>query len=113
MKKHLLRMILVGLAILSLAVAPAIADWSITLTWTHSNGPDLASEAVLYDGVEKSSVLASDLATVSFIVPDLGGSVVVRSFNSQGAYAETEPIIVNTQPTPANGVNVHVTYVAP
>jgi hypothetical protein len=107
MKKSVLILAVVMLA------APAFADWSVTVTWTRSAGPNLASEKVLYSGVEKCSVAPAGATTCSFITPTLGGSVVVRSINSQGAFSETTPIVVAEQPAPASGVMVNVTYVAP
>ncbi len=91
----------------------ALADWSVTVTWTPSIGPDLASESVLYDDAEQCSITAGDPATCNFVLAELGGSVVVRSYNTQGVFVDTDPVAVNNQPAPATGVNVHVTYVAP
>ena len=113
MKKRFLGFIIQTLIAVLLFAPQAFADWSITVTWTPSIGPELASETVLYDGTERCTVSSGDSATCSFITPDLGGSVVVRSTNSQGAFTETTPVLVSSQPTPAAGVNVHVTYVAP
>jgi hypothetical protein len=100
-------------AMVCLIVTPALADWSITVTWTRSAGPDLASEKVLYSGAEKCSITATALTSCQFTVPALGGSVVVRSINSQGAFSDTAPVVVADQPAPASGVMVNVTYVAP
>jgi hypothetical protein len=100
------------LAILVFAV-PALADWSVTVTWTRSVGPNLASEQVFYSGVEKCSVSPAAPTTCNFVVPALGGSVIVRSTNSQGAFSETAPVVVADQPAPASGVTVQVIYVAP
>ena len=107
-----MKKLLILLAILLIA-APALADWSVTVTWTPSVGPDLASETVLYGGAEKCNVAAGSPASCNFVVPALGAAVVVRSANGQGAYAETASVIITAQPAPASGVNVHVTYVAP
>jgi len=96
-----------------LGAAPAMADWSVTVTWTRSAGPDLASEKVLYSGAEKCSIGPAAPTTCNFVTPTLGGPVVVRSTNSQGAFSDTVPIIVAEQPVPATGVTVQVIYVAP
>ena len=93
--------------------APVWADWSVTVTWTKSLGPDLAYEQVLYNGAEKCSVQAADPATCNFVLPALGGEVVVRSYNSQGAYSDFGPVAVSDQPAPATGMVVTVTYVNP
>lgn len=113
MKKHYLICIIQIFIAILLCAPQAFADWSVNVTWTPSIGPELASETVLYDGAERCTVSSGDPATCSFITPDLGGSVVVRSTNSQGAFTETTPVLVSNQPTPAAGVNVHVTYVSP
>ena len=96
-----------------LIATPALADWSITVTWTRSAGPNLASEKVLYSGAEKCSIGATDPTSCQFTIPALGGQVVVRSINSQGAFSDTPPIVIAEQPAPASGVMVNVTYVAP
>ena len=93
--------------------APAMADWSVTVTWTRSVGPNLASESVRYSDVEKCSVAPAAPTTCNFVTPTLGGSVVVRSQNIQGAFSDTPPLIVSEQPVPATGVTVQVIYVAP
>jgi hypothetical protein len=107
-----MRKLLIVIAVLLFAV-PSFADWSVTVTWTRSTGPNLASEKVLYSGVEKCSVLPAAPTTCNFVTPTLGGSVVVRSLNTQGAFSDTAPIILADQPAPASGVTVNVTYVAP
>ena len=107
-----MKRLIIILAILMFAV-PALADWSVTVTWTRSTGPNLASEKVLYSGVEKCSVAPAAPTTCNFVTPTLGGSVVVRSLNTQGAFSDTAPIVVSEQPVPASGVTINVTYVAP
>ena len=101
------------LALICFAATPALADWSMTVTWTRSVGPNLATETVLYSGAEKCSITATAPTSCQFTVPTLGGSVVVRSVNAQGAFSDTAPITVAEQPAPASGVMVNVTYVAP
>jgi len=93
--------------------APAFADWSVTVTWTRSVGPNLDHEAVLYQDVEQCSVDAVSPTSCQFVTATLGGEIVVRSYNSQGAFADTAPIVLNDVPAPASGVNINVTYVAP
>ena len=101
------------LALICFAATPALADWSITVTWTRSAGPNLSSEKVLYSGAEKCSIGAADPTSCQFTVAALGGQVVVRSVNAQGAFSDTVPIAIAEQPAPASGVMVNVTYVAP
>jgi len=92
---------------------PVWADWSVTVTWTHSVGPNLAYEQVLYNGAEKCTVQAADPATCNFVIPELGGDVVLKAFNTQGAFSETAPIPISEAPAPPTGVIVNVTYVQP
>lgn len=108
-------MIFLAVMIASTAVfsAPALADWSVTVTWTRSAGPGLDYEEVLYSGASQCTVDAASATTCNFVTANLGGQVVVRSFNSQGAYADTAAILLNDVPAPASGVNINVTYVAP
>lgn len=107
-----MKKLLLVLAIVLLAT-PALADWSVTVTWTRSAGPNLASEKVFYGAAEKCSIDAAATTTCQFNTPTLGGSVVVRSINAQGAYSETAPILVSDVPAPASGVMVNVTYIQP
>ena len=98
-----MKKLLLVLATALLAI-PACADWSVTVTWTRSPGPNLASEQVFYGADQKCSVLSTAPTTCQFNTPTLGGSVVVRSINAQGAYSETAPILVSDVPAPASGV---------
>src|SRR5574343_552668 len=107
-----MKKLLIALSIILLAV-PAMADWSVTVTWTRSVGPNLASEEVFYGAAEKCSIDAAAPTTCQFSTPALGGSVVVRSTNAQGAYSETAPILVSDVPAPASGVMINVTYIQP
>ena len=107
-----MKKLLLVLAIVLLAT-PALADWSVTVTWTRSPGPNLASEHVFYGADSKCSVNATAPTTCQFNTPTLGGSVVVRSINAQGAYSETAPILVSDVPAPASGVMINVTYIQP
>ena len=94
--------------------APAFADWSIAVTWTRSIGPGLASEAVLLDAATKCTVLPAAPTTCQFNVTTLTGQAVkIRSTNTQGAFAETAPVLLSAAPAPATGVMVNVTYYQP
>ncbi len=104
------------ITILALALMPlvACADWSITVTWTRSTGPNLASEAVMLDATSKCTITATAPTTCQFNVTNLTGQAVkVRSFNAQGAFAETAPVMLSAAPAPATGVMVNITYIAP
>ena len=107
-----MKKLLLVLAIVLLAI-PACADWSVTVTWTRSPGPNLASEQVFYGADSKCSVNATAPTTCQFSTPTLGGNVVIRSINAQGAYSETAPIVVAEVPAPASGVMINVTYIQP
>jgi hypothetical protein len=94
--------------------ATAMADWSVTVNWTRSIGPNLASEVVFLDAAEKCTVSATDPTSCQFTVPDLiGQQIVIRSINTQGAYSETAPVVLSAAPAPASGVLVNITYVSP
>ncbi len=98
---------------LLLLTSPAFADWSITTSWTRSSGPDLASEQVLSSGVSKCTVIPPATTTCTWVEPTLNKTIVIRSFNSQGAYNDTVAVQVNNAPAPATGILINVTYVAP
>jgi hypothetical protein len=106
------KILLAVLAVLVFA-APAFADWSVTVTWTRSVGPNLDFERVLWNGDQKCDVAATETTSCNFILPELGGEVVIRSYNTQGAYSQAGPITIDGVPVPATNVNVTVTYVAP
>jgi hypothetical protein len=101
-----------GVAALALFASPVgAASWSVTVTWTRSVGPNLASEQVLYNGATQCTVDAASPTTCNFTIPDLSGAVKVRSFNAQGAYIDTAETILQICPAPATGVSVNVTFV--
>ena len=109
------RLILV-LAIVTIPMFPIVAmcDWSVTVTWTRSVGPNLASEQVYLDTASKCTVLPAAPTSCQFNVASLTGQAVrVRSVNAQGAYSETAPVVLSAAPAPATGVMVNITYVAP
>ena len=92
----------------------AQANWSVTVTWTRSVGPNLASEECRLDGVVKGTVLPTQPTSCQFNVIALSGQqVLIRSINSQGAYSETTPIALSAIPAPASGVLCNITYIAP
>jgi hypothetical protein len=111
MKKVLIAFVLIlGMA------GMAHADWSVTITWTRSAGPGLASEQMRLDGTTKCTVIPPAATTCQFVVTTLTGQhAVIRSLNSQGAYSETIPLALNADPTPvaATGVMATITYIQP
>jgi hypothetical protein len=113
-KKFVGLMLIITVFMLALMPVVARADWSVTVTWTRSTGPNLASEAVLLDAATKCTITATAPTTCQFNVTSLTGQAVkVRSFNSQGAFAETAPVVLSTAPAPATGVMINVTYIQP
>lgn len=105
--------LLACLLVLALA-SSALADWSVTVTWTRSIGPDLDYESALLDGATQCTVQEADPTTCQFVVPTLTGqAIVIRSTNSQGAYSETAPLLLSAVPAPASGVMATITYVSP
>ena len=102
------------LAVLAMAAVctPAMADWSVTTTWTRSVGPGLASEQVFLDSAVKCTVLPAAPTTCQFNVATLSGqSIKVRSINAQGSYSETTPVILSAVPAPPTGLLINITYV--
>jgi len=96
------------------AAPPAYADWSVTVTWTRSVGPNLDYEQTLLDGTAKCTVQETAPTTCNFVVPALTNQQIkIRSVNSQGAYSETTPLILGDVPVPATGVMATITYVSP
>jgi hypothetical protein len=87
------------------------ASWSVTVTWTRSVGPNLASEQALYNAAVKCTVLPAAPTTCNFTIPDLSGSVSIKSINSQGGFAETALVPLQVVPAPATGVIVNVTFI--
>lgn len=96
-----------------LLATPALADWSVTVTWTRSAGPNLDYEEVVYNDNTQCTVQETDPTTCVFVLPALGGNVLVRSWNDQGAYVDTVPVTISEVPAPASGIIVNVTYVQP
>ena len=93
----------------------AFADWSVTVTWTPSVGPNLANEKVLLDGAEKCSVDAGQPANCNFTVTDLTGQEVsIVSYNAQGGssvpYA-VGSLVEMPNPAPAAGGVITITIV--
>lgn len=108
MSKRILCLGLLVLATAAIATETSAAPWSITVTWTKSVSPTLDSEAVLYDGAQQCSVTPPAATTCTFTAAVLGKSVVVRSKNKQGAFADTAPILVDVEPAAAAGIVVIV-----
>lgn len=92
-------------------VLACAASWSVTVSWTKSVGPNLAYEEVLYSGTSKCSITPPAVTTCNFSIPTLTGDIVVRSYNSQGAFKDTTSIPVQVEPAAASGIIVTLTYV--
>ena len=97
---------------LLLLAAPALADWSVTATWTPSTGPDLVTESVLLDGAEQCAVPSGNPATCTWTVVDLTGqAVVIRSANSIGGFSDYALGTLLAVPAPAAGGSLTVVWV--
>lgn len=95
-------------------ISVAHADWSVTVSWTRSAGPNLDYELVMLDSATQCTVQETAPTTCQFVVPTLTGqAIVIRSTNSQGAYSETTPVALSPVPAPAGGVMATITYVSP
>ena len=105
------KILLIVLAIVFLAVPAFAASWSVTVSWGRSVGPNLDREEVFYNSTSKCTVLPAAPTTCNFVIPTLTGEVWVRSFNIQGAFADTSHIFIQPEPAAATGVSVTVTYV--
>ena len=113
-RSALFLLLLVALALSLSAPAPASADWSVTVTWNRSAGPGLDYEQALLDGAVKCTVQETESTSCNFVVPALANQgVVIRSYNAQGAYSETTPVVLSAVPVPATGVMVNITYLSP
>ena len=97
--------------VLSLPLSALAASWSVTVTWTRSIGPNLTSEQVFLDEVSKCTITPPTVTTCNFTIPTLSGVIKVRSFNSQGAFADTTGVPLQVVPAPATGVIVNVTFI--
>ena len=72
-----------------LVASVAWADYSVTVTWTHSVGPNLKNEKIFLDTVEQCDVLAASPATCNFVVTDLSGQEIsAQAFNTQDIGSE-------------------------
>ena len=100
-----------GMGVLLYAPPSYAASWSVTVSWGRSVGPNLASEQVFYSGISKCTILPAAPTTCNFVIPTLSGEVWVRSFNVQGAFADTSHVQLQPEPAAASGVSVTVTYV--
>ena len=89
----------------------ANADWSVTATWTRSVGPDLDYEECQLDGVVKCTVQETETTTCTFIVTDLSGQEVkIRSYNSQGGFADYVIGTLLAVPAPATNGSLTIVF---
>ena len=90
----------------------ANADWSVTAAWTKSPDANLSHEECLLDDSVKCTVQAGDPSTCTFVVSTLNGQQVkIRSYNSQGAYADYVIGNILSMPDPATGGVITITIV--
>jgi len=98
--------------ILVFSVGIAHADWSVTATWTRSSGPNLDYEQCRLDDAIKCTVQETEVTTCTFVVNDLTGQeVVIRSYNTQGGYADYVIGTLLAVPSPASGGSLTIVYV--
>ena len=89
-----------------------LADWSVTATWTRSVGPGLDYEECQLDGAVKCTVQETEATTCTFVVSTLSGQEVkIRSYNSQGGYADYVIGTLMATPAPATGGSLTIVYV--
>jgi len=105
------KLILIVLAMAFMASPVFAAGWSVTVTWGRSIGPNLDREEVFYIGTSKCTILPVAPTTCNFVIPSLSGEVWIRSFNTQGAFADTSHIPIQPEPAAATGVIVTITSV--
>jgi len=108
MKKMILAVLMV-----TLMAGIAFADYSVTVTWTHSVNGDLKNEKVFLDAVEKCDVLAAAAATCNFTVTDLTGqAVTIQAFNSQNTGSLIHDVgTLLAIPEPPTGGQLTIIYV--
>ncbi len=99
--------------ILAFILMPAIAlaDWSVTVTWTPSPGPNLANEEVLLDGVMQCDIAVGNPSNCGFTVVSLSNQEVsIVSYNDQGL-PSVEYVVGSllVEPSPATGGIIIIT----
>ena len=109
--KKLFSVLAVG-AFLLFAASMAYADWSVTVTWTRSVGPNLDYEECQLDTVVECTVQETDPTTCTFIVTALAGQeVLIRSYNIQGASVDYVIGTLLAVPAPATNGSLTIVYV--
>jgi hypothetical protein len=102
--------IFAGLAFSSVA----FADWAVTVTWTHSIGPNLATEDCVMDGVVMKTVAAIDAPTCTFNVTELKNQKIeIISKNIQGAQNGFTVGTLFTAPAPASNGSISTHWFQP
>lgn len=87
----------------------AMADWSVTATWTPSPGPDLATEELLLDGVAQTCPTPG---TCTFTITEpTGQAVVIRSTNNIGGFSDYALGTLSPVPAPASGGSLVMVWV--
>ena len=102
--------IIVGIIFLTVGVA--CADWSVTATWTRSVGPNLDYEECQLDSAVQCTVQEIEATTCTFVVTDLTGQeVLIRSYNTQGAFVDYVIGTLLAVPAPAANGSLTIVYV--
>jgi len=100
------------MALMLAFMGTAMGAWSVTATWTRSTGPNLDYETILLDAVVQCTVQETENTTCTFIVTELAGQLVaLRSFNSQGGYADGPSGTLLAVPAPATGLILNITQI--
>ena len=107
------KMFFMVLAIVLLFPAVAMADWEVTVSgWTMSAGPDLAHEQVLSLGADMcGDILPIDGKSCVFTVPSKSNQEIrIRSFDTNGNYADNIVGNIGGGPNPSSGGTVIVIW---
>ena len=108
-----MKKVLLAVLMTFLMAGIAYADYSVTVTWTHSINGQLKNEKFFLDGVEKCDVLAADPATCTFTVIDLTGqAVTAQAYNTQDVGSSIyEMGTLLTIPEPPTGAVFTITHI--
>lgn len=88
-----------------------LADWSVTVSWQRSTGPNLDREEIYLADVLQCTIQETEPTTCNFVVLTLQNQEIrVRSYNTQGAYADYTVGNLFEVPSPAGGGVITITY---
>lgn len=109
-----MKKLIIALAIVLMAVPAFAGTWNVTFSnWTESPGPNLVSEKVFYNNVERCTVAAGAAKTCSFVLPQAGPfalPVIVRSYDNASNMAEYTGPVLNPTIAPASGGTVIIQW---